>query len=92
MSSYHKFYNWLWFNNGYHAEHHFRPKMHWTLMEQFHRKIADEQRREGVRVITPPHALGLPRSNLPEKSRPLRAKQPCAPPSGTAECVRNLLF
>jgi hypothetical protein len=40
-------------------------------MEQFHRKIADEQRREGVRVIMPPHALGFLDPNLPEKSRPL---------------------
>ena len=30
VSSYHKLYNWIWFNNGYHAEHHFRLKMHWT--------------------------------------------------------------
>jgi len=71
VSSYHKLYNWLWFNNGYHAEHHFRPKMHWTQMDAFHRQIAEQQRREGVRVITPPHALGFLDPNLPEKSRPL---------------------
>ena len=72
VSSYHKLYNWLWFNNGYHAEHHFRPKMHWTKMDEFHRKIADEQRREGVRVIKPPHGLGFLDPDLPEKSRPLQ--------------------
>jgi fatty acid desaturase len=71
VSSYHKLYNWLWFNNGYHAEHHFRPKMHWTRMHEFHRKIAEEQRREGVRVIQPPHGLGFLDPDLPEKSRPL---------------------
>jgi fatty acid desaturase len=71
VSSYDKIYNWLWFNNGYHAEHHFRPKMHWTKMEAFHHKIAEEQRREGVRVIKPPHALGFLDPDLPEKSRPL---------------------
>ena len=39
VSSYGKMYNWLFFYNGYHAEHHFRPKVHWTKMEQFHRSI-----------------------------------------------------
>ncbi len=29
----------------------FPPKMHWTKMDDFHRQIADQQRREGVRVI-----------------------------------------
>ena len=65
VSSYHKLYNWLFFNNGYHAEHHFRPKLHWTKMEQLHEEIAEAQRREGVRVITPPHALGFLDPNLP---------------------------
>lgn len=59
VSSYHKLYNWLWFNNGYHAEHHFRPKMHWSEMPKFHQKIWREQQLAGVRVITPPHALGF---------------------------------
>jgi len=27
VSSYNKLYNWIWFYNGYHAEHHFRPKV-----------------------------------------------------------------
>ena len=40
-------------------------------MDEFHRQIADQQRREGVRVITPPHALGFLDPSLPEKSRPL---------------------
>ena len=40
-------------------------------MDEFHRQIADEQRREGVRVIPPPHALGFLDPDLPEKSRPL---------------------
>src|SRR5947208_11784409 len=71
VSSYHRLYNLLWFNNGYHAEHHFRPKLHWTKMREFHEKIEDEQRRAGVRVIKPPHALGFLDPDLPEKSRPL---------------------
>lgn len=59
VSSYHKLYNWLWFNNGYHAEHHYRPRMHWTLMRSFHQQIKAEQEAAGVRVIKPPHALGF---------------------------------
>jgi len=65
VSSYAKWYNLLWFNNGYHAEHHFRPKVHWTKMKQLHQQIAEAQRREGVRVIEPPHALGFLDPNLP---------------------------
>jgi len=30
VSSYGPVYNFIWFNNGYHQEHHFRPQMHWT--------------------------------------------------------------
>jgi fatty acid desaturase len=75
VSSYHKLYNWLWFNNGYHAEHHFRPKMHWTLMKEFHQKIAPDQEAAGVRVIKPPHALGFLDRNLPEKSRSVMAER-----------------
>ena len=46
VSSYGKIYNWIFFYNGYHAEHHFRPKVHWTKMEQFQRQIAELQKRE----------------------------------------------
>jgi fatty acid desaturase len=59
VSSYEKLYNWLWFNNGYHAEHHYRPRLHWTLMNKFHTEIADKQKEAGTRVIWPPHALGF---------------------------------
>lgn len=59
VSSYHKLYNWLWFNSGYHAEHHYRPKVHWTKMKELRAQIQEEQRRAGVRVIEPPHALGF---------------------------------
>ena len=34
VSSYHRLYNFLWFNNGYHQEHHWDPKMHWTRMQE----------------------------------------------------------
>ena len=71
VSSYHKLYNWIWFYNGYHAEHHFKPRQHWTKMVALHNEIREQQRKAGVRVIKPPHALGFLDPDLPEKSRPL---------------------
>jgi fatty acid desaturase len=59
VSSYGTLYNWTWMNNGYHAEHHYRPKIHWTKMPELHRTIATEQKAAAVRVISWPHALGF---------------------------------
>ncbi len=59
VSSYNWFYNWLWFGNGYHAEHHYRPRCHWTQIKALHEKIAQEQKHEGVHVISTCHALGF---------------------------------
>jgi hypothetical protein len=36
-------------------------------MQQLHDEIAEAQRREGVRVIEPPHPLGFLDPNLPWK-------------------------
>ncbi|MBV9490526.1 MAG: fatty acid desaturase, partial [Verrucomicrobia bacterium] len=70
VSSYNKLYNLLWFNNGYHAEHHYKPKMHWTKMHQFHLNIREQQKAAGVRVIRPPHALGFMDPDLPKRTPP----------------------
>jgi fatty acid desaturase len=59
VSSYHKLYNFVWFNNGYHAEHHFRPRAHWTRMKVLKQDIEQQQREVGVRVIKPPHVFGF---------------------------------
>jgi len=59
VSSYNRLYNWLWFGNGYHAEHHFRPRTHWTQLRRFHEQIAEEQRRMEVHNISTCHALGF---------------------------------
>jgi fatty acid desaturase len=77
VSSYGKIYNWLFFYNGYHAEHHFRPKVHWTKMEAFHQSIADLQKQEGVRVINRAHMLGFLDPNLPARGKP--AVEPAEP-------------
>ena len=59
VSSYNRLYNLTWLNNGYHAEHHYRPAAHWTGMPALHAKIASQQRAAGVKVIRWPHALGF---------------------------------
>ena len=59
VSCYNKFFNFLWFNNGYHAEHHYRPKQHWTKMHELHQKIKQEQIQQGVKVIHWPHQIGF---------------------------------
>jgi fatty acid desaturase len=69
VSSYGKIYNWLFFYNGYHAEHHFRPKIHWTKMEAFHQQVAELQKKEGVRVIEHAHMLGFLDRNLPRRGK-----------------------
>ena len=69
VSSYGKIYNWLFFYNGYHAEHHFRPKVHWTKMEGFHQQIAELQKQENVRVIKHAHMLGFLYPNLPRRGK-----------------------
>jgi fatty acid desaturase len=80
VSSYDKLYNWIWFYNGYHAEHHFRPKAHWTRMVALHEQIQELQQQEGVRVITPPHALGFLDPNLPPRNQtgPRSESEPAA--------------
>ena len=67
VSTYDRLYNWTWLNNGYHAEHHYRPKHHWTKMPELHRQIRGRQEQEGVRVIRPPHALGFLDPGLPHE-------------------------
>ena len=84
VSSYHTLYNWLWFNNGYHAEHHYRPKLHWTRMKQLHEKIRTQQESAHVRVIQPPHALGFLDRHLP-RFRDYPSQTPAAKGSGPRE-------
>lgn len=59
VSYYNHTFNWLWMNNGYHAEHHYRPKHHWTKMHELHLQIVNKQREEGVKVINWPQQLGF---------------------------------
>jgi fatty acid desaturase len=59
VSSYNRLYNLLWFNNGYHQEHHWAPKVHWTQMAQLHTQIKDQLDANGTRILHGPHITGL---------------------------------
>jgi fatty acid desaturase len=59
VSSYNRLYNFLWFNNGYHQEHHWDPKVHWTQMQQLHEQIKDELTANGTRILHGPHLTGF---------------------------------
>lgn len=59
VSCYNRLYNFIWFNNGYHAEHHYRPKQHWMAMKELHERIRDQQAEAGVHVIAWPHQFGF---------------------------------
>jgi fatty acid desaturase len=68
VSCYNPIFNWLWLYNGYHAEHHYRPKHHWTKMRELHLQIAQQQLQEGVKVIAWPHQIGFMENLFPRKS------------------------
>jgi fatty acid desaturase len=59
VSSYNRLYNVLWFNNGYHQEHHWSPKVHWTQMHPLHEQIKGRLRANGTRILRGPHITGF---------------------------------
>lgn len=59
VSSYNRLYNLLWFNNGYHQEHHWDPKMHWTRMKDLHRQMLPKLVANGTRTLIGPHLTAL---------------------------------
>jgi len=48
VSSYTNWYNFIWFNNGYHQEHHYRPQVHWTEVPNLKEKMLDNSKRKVV--------------------------------------------
>lgn len=50
VSSYGALYNLIWFNNGYHQEHHFRPQVHWTKIREIRALLPPENQRRVVPV------------------------------------------
>jgi fatty acid desaturase len=55
VSSYNRLYNLFWFNNGYHQEHHWDPKWHWSKMAQLQERIAPQMAAAGTRTLRGPH-------------------------------------
>jgi fatty acid desaturase len=49
VSSYGRLYNLIWFNNGYHQEHHYRPQVHWTGVPEIKELLPPESERRVVR-------------------------------------------
>ena len=49
VSSYGGVYNLIWFNNGYHQEHHFRPQVHWSRVAELKKQPPPEHARRVVR-------------------------------------------
>jgi fatty acid desaturase len=61
VSSYGKLYNLIWFNNGYHQEHHYRPQVHWTHVPEVKHLLPPESAR---RVVSGAHWFNFgPRRN-----------------------------
>jgi fatty acid desaturase len=70
VSSYHWLYNVLWLNNGYHQEHHWDPKCHWTRMHELHQQIEPQLRANGTRILRGPHLTGLIEDYLSARKHP----------------------
>lgn len=49
VSCYGRLYNLLWFNNGFHQEHHYRPFVHWRLVPRLRQEMLPESQRRVVR-------------------------------------------
>ncbi len=59
VSCYNWLYNFLTFNNGYHQEHHWDPKAHWTDQKRVHIEIKPELLANGTRILRGPHITAL---------------------------------
>ncbi|MBV8314670.1 MAG: fatty acid desaturase [Planctomycetaceae bacterium] len=67
VSSYGRLYNLIWFNNGYHQEHHYRPQVHWTRIPEVKDLLPPESER---RVVPGAHWFNFHvNSRIPRDSR-----------------------
>lgn len=66
VSHYGKAYNFFTCNDGYHQEHHLRPRTHWRDLPKV-RSIIDRKLGEAERVISPvPAIFGFLHNNRPQ--------------------------
>jgi len=70
VSSYNRLYNALWFNNGYHQEHHWDPKRHWTKMKQLHQQLRPHLDANGTRILQGPHLTAFFEEWLADRRQP----------------------
>ena len=59
VSTYGFLYNFFWLNNGYHAEHHYRPRIHWTKMKDIRAHLMAQGHAKDIHVIKHSHLLGF---------------------------------
>jgi fatty acid desaturase len=59
VSSYHPLYNHVFFYNGYHQEHHWDPKAHWTRMRDVKQEILPHLIANGTKIWRGPHITGF---------------------------------
>lgn len=43
VSCYNPVYNFVWFNNGYHQEHHLSPMVHWTKISDIRKDLPEDR-------------------------------------------------
>ena len=68
VSCYNGFYNAIWFNNGYHQEHHLSPGTHWTRLPS----VTERLPHPGVRRVVPISHF----SNLVIPARSYKIREP----------------
>ena len=44
VSCYNSIYNLVWFNNGFHQEHHYSPTIHWTKIAEVKAKLPQDRK------------------------------------------------
>ncbi len=73
VSCYNRLYNWLWFNNGYHQEHHCKPTVHWTQVPELRKEMLPETERRWCagRIGSTCGGRGVRRFSVPSPYRGL---------------------
>ncbi len=59
VSYYGKLYNKIWFNEGYHQEHHLKPRTHWSKRPAVREKYKKEFKNAGLHVSKYPMYLSF---------------------------------
>lgn len=80
VSSYGWLYNLVWFNNGYHQEHHLRPQVHWTRVRAVRAEMLPDRQRK---VVGGAHWFNLRGAFFPTAPRealPVTPAPPAIPP------------